>query len=54
MPNEGRERLVQQVVTESRRHYAAYTLFNQALADHLGSTPPTCSASACSRWRRSP
>ncbi|MEV4244215.1 MarR family transcriptional regulator [Streptosporangium canum] len=39
MPNEARERLIQQVVAESRRHYAAYTLFNQALADHLGLHP---------------
>ncbi|MDP9867803.1 MULTISPECIES: MarR family winged helix-turn-helix transcriptional regulator [Streptosporangium] len=39
MPNEDRDRLIQRVVADSRRHYAAYTLFNQALAEHLGLHP---------------
>ncbi|MFI7130025.1 MarR family winged helix-turn-helix transcriptional regulator [Nonomuraea sp. NPDC050153] len=34
-----RAELLARVVTESRRHYAAYVLFNQALADHLGLHP---------------
>ncbi|MFI7643720.1 MarR family winged helix-turn-helix transcriptional regulator [Nonomuraea sp. NPDC049400] len=34
-----RAELMARVVTESRRHYAAYVLFNQALADHLGLHP---------------
>ncbi|MET8248126.1 MarR family transcriptional regulator [Streptomyces sp. NPDC005202] len=34
-----RAELLARVVGESRRHYAAYTLFNQALADRLGLHP---------------
>ncbi|MFG1805229.1 MarR family winged helix-turn-helix transcriptional regulator [Streptomyces sp. NPDC049040] len=34
-----REELLDQVVTESRRHYAAWTLFNQKMADRLGLHP---------------
>ncbi|PSK97333.1 DNA-binding MarR family transcriptional regulator [Murinocardiopsis flavida] len=34
-----RARLLREVTDESRRHYAAYTLFNQALADHMGLHP---------------
>ncbi|MEV8635863.1 MarR family transcriptional regulator [Streptosporangium sp. NPDC051023] len=34
-----RAKLLGRVVAESRRHYAAYTLFNQALADKLGLHP---------------
>ncbi|MFI6316654.1 MarR family winged helix-turn-helix transcriptional regulator [Nonomuraea sp. NPDC050556] len=31
--------LLNQLVTESQRHYAAYALFNQAMADNLGLHP---------------
>ncbi|GAA3117863.1 MarR family winged helix-turn-helix transcriptional regulator [Streptosporangium carneum] len=34
-----RAELLERVIAESRRHYAAYTLFNQALADRLGLHP---------------
>lgn len=34
-----RAELLKRVVGESQRHYAAYTLFNQALADQVGLHP---------------
>ncbi|GAA2710915.1 MULTISPECIES: MarR family transcriptional regulator [Streptomyces] len=34
-----RAELLGRIADESRRHYAAWTLFNQALADHLGLHP---------------
>ncbi|GAA4601024.1 MarR family transcriptional regulator [Actinoallomurus liliacearum] len=34
-----RAELLERVVGESQRHYAAYTLFNQAMADRLGLHP---------------
>ncbi|MBZ4317816.1 MarR family winged helix-turn-helix transcriptional regulator [Streptomyces huiliensis] len=34
-----RAELLQEIVSESRRHYAVWTLFNQALADSLGLHP---------------
>lgn len=34
-----RSELIRQIAGESRRHYAAWTLFNQAMADHLGLHP---------------
>ncbi|MFF7729352.1 MarR family winged helix-turn-helix transcriptional regulator [Streptomyces sp. NPDC008001] len=34
-----RAELVDRIKEESRRHYAAWTLFNQAMADHLGLHP---------------
>jgi DNA-binding MarR family transcriptional regulator len=34
-----RAELLGRIATESQRHYAAYTLFNQAMADHLDLHP---------------
>jgi DNA-binding MarR family transcriptional regulator len=34
-----RSELLRRITEESRRHYAAYTLFNQAMADRLGLHP---------------
>lgn len=34
------------IIAESQRHYAAYTLFNQAMADHLGLHPTDVQAVA--------
>ncbi|MGP4000086.1 MarR family winged helix-turn-helix transcriptional regulator [Streptomyces sp. 8N706] len=34
-----RRELLEQITVESRRHYAAWTLLNQALADHLNLHP---------------
>ncbi|MGW0394067.1 MarR family winged helix-turn-helix transcriptional regulator [Streptomyces sp. NPDC003042] len=34
-----RAELLARIVTESQRHYAGYSLFNQALADHVGLHP---------------
>ncbi|MEV5895993.1 MarR family winged helix-turn-helix transcriptional regulator [Nonomuraea fuscirosea] len=34
-----RAETLQRVIAESQRHYAAYTLFNQAMADRLGLHP---------------
>lgn len=34
-----RQELLGEIVAESQRHYAAYVLFNQALAEHLGLHP---------------
>ncbi|MFD9303119.1 MarR family winged helix-turn-helix transcriptional regulator [Streptomyces sp. NPDC060048] len=34
-----RAELLARVVTESQRHYADYSLFNQAMADHVGMHP---------------
>jgi len=34
-----RAELLRRITDESRRHYAAYTLFNQAMADRLGLHP---------------
>ncbi|MGC5015026.1 MarR family winged helix-turn-helix transcriptional regulator [Streptosporangium sp. DT93] len=34
-----RAELLRRVAAESQRHYAAYSLFNQAMADHLGLHP---------------
>ncbi|MFC9930170.1 MarR family winged helix-turn-helix transcriptional regulator [Streptomyces sp. NPDC127190] len=34
-----RDRLLEELGTESRRYLAAYVLFNQAVADHLGLHP---------------
>ncbi|MFI1971434.1 MarR family winged helix-turn-helix transcriptional regulator [Streptomyces cinnamoneus] len=34
-----RTELLKWIADESRRHYAAWTVFNQALADHLGVHP---------------
>lgn len=34
-----RQELMGRIVAESQRHYAAYVLFNQAMADHLGLHP---------------
>jgi DNA-binding MarR family transcriptional regulator len=34
-----REKLLGEIVAESQRHYAAYVLFNQAMAEHLGLHP---------------
>ncbi|GGP97047.1 MarR family winged helix-turn-helix transcriptional regulator [Streptomyces roseolilacinus] len=39
MSNRTREELVSAVTTAARRHHAAYTLFNQAMAEHLGLHP---------------
>ncbi|GAA4030740.1 hypothetical protein GCM10022232_90810 [Streptomyces plumbiresistens] len=36
---QGRERLLEELSTVSRRHMASYALFNQAVADHLGLHP---------------
>ncbi|WP_027500028.1 MarR family winged helix-turn-helix transcriptional regulator [Rhodococcus sp. UNC363MFTsu5.1] len=34
-----RAKLLEQIAVDSQRHYADYTLFNQAMADHLGLHP---------------
>ncbi|MEV6152507.1 MarR family transcriptional regulator [Nonomuraea sp. NPDC052129] len=34
-----RAETLKRIIDESQRHYAAYALFNQALADHLGIHP---------------
>ncbi|MER5885679.1 MarR family winged helix-turn-helix transcriptional regulator [Streptomyces sp. NPDC001941] len=34
-PGSGRERLMDELTTQSRRYMASYALFNQAVADHL-------------------
>ncbi|MGN9837289.1 MarR family winged helix-turn-helix transcriptional regulator [Nonomuraea sp. H19] len=34
-----RQELMERIVAESQRHYAAYVLFNQAMADHLRMHP---------------
>ncbi|MEU3775413.1 MarR family transcriptional regulator [Streptomyces sp. NPDC032472] len=34
-----RAELLAHVVTESQRHYAGYSIFNQAMADHVGLHP---------------
>uniref|UniRef100_A0AAU2JR57 MarR family transcriptional regulator n=1 Tax=Streptomyces sp. NBC_00049 TaxID=2903617 RepID=A0AAU2JR57_9ACTN len=34
-----RAELLARIVTESQRHYADYTVFNQAMADHVGLHP---------------
>nr|WP_262982480.1 MarR family transcriptional regulator [Rhodococcus sp. MTM3W5.2] len=34
-----RAELLKQIAVDSQRHYADYTLFNQAMADHLGLHP---------------
>ncbi|MEU4730694.1 MarR family transcriptional regulator [Streptomyces sp. NPDC023588] len=34
-----RAELLARIVTESQRHYADYSLFNQAMADHVGLHP---------------
>ncbi|GHG51996.1 transcriptional regulator [Streptomyces griseocarneus] len=39
MTDARRSRLYEELSTESRRYLAAYVLFNQALADHLGLHP---------------
>ncbi|MFF4857433.1 MarR family winged helix-turn-helix transcriptional regulator [Streptomyces rubiginosohelvolus] len=39
MSNRTREELAAAVTATTRRHHAAYTLFNQAMADHLGLHP---------------
>ncbi|MEU9352343.1 MarR family transcriptional regulator [Streptomyces griseoloalbus] len=39
MPGSTRERLMAELAVVSRRYMASYTLFNQALADHLGLHP---------------
>lgn len=39
MSNPSRAELLSAVTTAARRHHAAYTLFNQALADRLGLHP---------------
>ncbi|MER6074374.1 MarR family transcriptional regulator [Streptomyces sp. NPDC001817] len=39
MTGERRARLYEELSTESRRYLAAYVLFNQAIADHLGLHP---------------
>lgn len=39
MSNRSRGELVGAVTATARRHHAAYTLFNQALAEHLGLHP---------------
>lgn len=39
MSNSSRTELLSAVTTAARRHHAAYTLFNQALADRLGLHP---------------
>ncbi|MGW7285082.1 MarR family winged helix-turn-helix transcriptional regulator [Streptomyces sp. NPDC054847] len=39
MSNRTREQLVEAVTVAARRHHAAYTLFNQAMAEHLGLHP---------------
>ncbi|MET9669402.1 MarR family transcriptional regulator [Streptomyces sp. NPDC006475] len=39
MSNRTRGELVAAVTATARRHHAAYTLFNQAMADHLGLHP---------------
>ncbi|MFD3999743.1 MarR family winged helix-turn-helix transcriptional regulator [Streptomyces rubiginosohelvolus] len=39
MSNRTREELAAAVTATARRHHAAYTLFNQAMADHLGLHP---------------
>lgn len=39
MSNRTREELVEAVTVTARRHHAAYTLFNQAMAEHLGLHP---------------
>jgi hypothetical protein len=37
--NQSRAELLSAVTTAARRHHAAYTLFNQTLADRLGLHP---------------
>ncbi|MFF7230267.1 DNA-binding MarR family transcriptional regulator [Streptomyces sp. 2333.5] len=39
MPDSRRARLYEELSRESRRYLAAYVLFNQAIADHLGLHP---------------
>lgn len=39
MTDPSRAGLYEELATESRRHLAAYVLFNQAVADHLGLHP---------------
>ncbi|CAL9330170.1 MarR family winged helix-turn-helix transcriptional regulator [Streptomyces sp. enrichment culture] len=39
MAERTREELVEAVTVTARRHHAAYTLFNQAMAEHLGLHP---------------
>ncbi|MET9451332.1 MarR family winged helix-turn-helix transcriptional regulator [Streptomyces cinerochromogenes] len=39
MPDPDRARLYEELALESRRYLAAYVLFNQAVADHLGLHP---------------
>ncbi|GGV27118.1 hypothetical protein GCM10010260_79430 [Streptomyces filipinensis] len=39
MTDPNRDRLYEELATESRRYLAAYVLFNQAVADHLGLHP---------------
>lgn len=39
MSNRTRRELVAAVIATARRHHAAYTLFNQAMAEHLGLHP---------------
>ncbi|MEU8030483.1 MarR family transcriptional regulator [Streptomyces sp. NPDC049099] len=39
MTEPSRDRLYEELSTESRRYLAAYVLFNQAVADHLGLHP---------------
>ncbi|MEU2712525.1 MarR family transcriptional regulator [Streptomyces sp. NPDC007205] len=39
MTDPNRARLYEELATESRRYLAAYVLFNQAVADHLGLHP---------------
>ncbi|WP_031172538.1 MarR family winged helix-turn-helix transcriptional regulator [Streptosporangium roseum] len=39
MSNRTREELVAALTATARRHHAAYTLFNQAMAEHLGLYP---------------
>ncbi|MBL1109498.1 MarR family transcriptional regulator [Streptomyces sp. 5-8] len=39
MTDPSRARLYEELAAESRRYLAAYTLFNQAVADHLGLHP---------------
>ncbi|MFJ8075521.1 MarR family winged helix-turn-helix transcriptional regulator [Streptomyces sp. NPDC096176] len=39
MSNRTRKELVAAVTATARRHHAAYTLFNQAMAEHLGLHP---------------
>src|ERR1043165_2223548 len=39
MPGSGRERLLEELSTVSRRYMASYALFNQAVADRIGLHP---------------